>query len=54
MDAFADWDHDPDGVLGGGTVAYHRPEGQGVPIIYGDYFLVEGLLRLLEQDAFLW
>lgn len=54
VDAFADWDHNRDGVLGGGTVAYHRPEGQGVPIIYGDYFLVEGLLRLLEQDAFLW
>jgi len=51
---FADWDYDRDGVLGGGTVAYHRPEGQSVPIIYGDYFLLEALLRLLDQDIFLW
>ena len=41
-------------LLGGGTVAYHRPQGKNVPIIYGDYFLVEALLRLMDRDIFLW
>lgn len=52
--AFADWDEARDGILGGGTVAYHRPQGKNVPIIYGDYFLLEGLLRLLDKDIFIW
>ena len=51
---FADWDETRDGVLGGGTVAYHRQEGKNVPIIYGDYFLLEALLRLLNKDIFIW
>lgn len=54
VEKFADWDTDTDGVLGGGTVAYHRPEGKNVPIIYGDYFLAEALLRLMDRDIFLW
>lgn len=53
-DRFADWDVTRDGVLGGGTVAYHRTEGRDVNIIYGDYFLLEALLRLLDKDLFLW
>lgn len=51
---FCNWDESQDGILGGGTVAYHRPFGKNVPIIYGDYFLLEALLRLLEKDIFIW
>lgn len=54
VEKFADWNENTDGVLGGGTVAYHRPEGKNVPIIYGDYFLVEALLRLMDKDIFIW
>lgn len=51
---FVDWDETRDGILGGGTVAYHRQNGKNVPIIYGDYFLLEALLRLLGKDIFIW
>jgi unsaturated chondroitin disaccharide hydrolase len=51
---WADYDTATDGVLGGGTVAYHNEENREVPIIYGDYFLVEALLRLQGKDFLLW
>lgn len=54
VEKFADWRLETDGILGGGTVAYHRPEEKGVPIIYGDYFMLEALLRLMGKDLFLW
>ncbi|MDR1128668.1 MAG: glycoside hydrolase family 88 protein [Treponema sp.] len=53
--AFADWDNDRDGIIGKGTTAYHDdPDGTEVPIIYGDYFFVEAVLRFLEKDFLLW
>ncbi len=52
---FCNWNVEEDGILGGGTVAYHRgPEEIHVPIIYGDYFMVEALLRMQEKDFFIW
>ncbi|MEG1012521.1 MAG: glycosyl hydrolase family 88, partial [Ruthenibacterium sp.] len=51
---FADWNEASDGILGGGTVAYHRKGEVHVPIIYGDYFLLEAVLRLLKKDFFIW
>ena len=52
---FCNWNVEEDGILGGGTVGYHRgPEEIHVPIIYGDYFMVEALLRMQEKDVFLW
>ncbi|MDO3409237.1 glycoside hydrolase family 88 protein [Saccharibacillus sp. CPCC 101409] len=50
---FADWNPEKDGIIGGGTVAYHGGERE-VPIIYGDYFFIEAVLRLREQGAHLW
>ena len=50
---FANWAPDEDGILGGGTVAYFSEERE-VPIIYGDYFFIEGVLRLSGQSAHLW
>lgn len=53
-ECYCDWDVETDGILGYGTVAYHRTEGVHVPIIYGDYFLLEAVLRLKEEESFLW
>lgn len=53
--AFADWNTDTDGIIGKGTAAYHGgPEDTEVPIIYGDYFFTEAILRLLNKDFLIW
>jgi unsaturated chondroitin disaccharide hydrolase len=53
--AFANWDSETDGVIGRGTAAYHGgPEDTEVPIIYGDYFFTEAVLRLLGKDFLIW
>jgi unsaturated chondroitin disaccharide hydrolase len=54
-EAFADWDPEKDGIVGKGTTAYHDgPDYTEVPIIYGDYFFVEAVLRLLGKDFLIW
>jgi unsaturated chondroitin disaccharide hydrolase len=42
--------------VAGGTFFYHDPDGTNteVPIIYGDYFFIEALLRLKENALFIW
>jgi unsaturated chondroitin disaccharide hydrolase len=53
--AFADWNNDTDGIIGGGTAAYSgSSEDTGVPIIYGDYFFTEAILRLLGKSFPIW
>ena len=53
--AFADWDGETDGIIGKGTAAYHgQANDTEVPIIYGDYFFTEAVLRLLGKDFFIW
>jgi hypothetical protein len=55
MEKFCNWDPEYDSILDGGTVAYHRdPSEIHVPIIYGDYFMVEFIVRLLGKDLFIW
>ena len=55
MEKFCNWDPEYDSILGGGSVAYHREADQiEVPIIYGDYFMIEFILRLLGKDLFIW
>ena len=52
---FADWNNGTDGIIGGGTAAWHgKDEDSGVPIIYGDYFFTEALLRLLGKSFPIW
>lgn len=52
---FCNWNEDEDGILGMGKVAYHEEsERQQVPIIYGDYFFTEAILRLAEKEFFIW
>ncbi|MFQ9510526.1 MAG: glycoside hydrolase family 88 protein [Lachnospiraceae bacterium] len=52
---FCNWNEDEDGILGMGRAAYHNNrEDSHVPIIYGDYFYLEALLRLMDKDFWIW
>lgn len=51
---FSDWNTACDGILQGGSVKYHDTVERNVPIIYGDYFLLELILRLKGQDFLIW
>jgi len=52
---FASWDTETDGIIGGGTAAYQgSSKDTDVPIIYGDYFFTEAVLRLLGKDFLIW
>ncbi len=55
IDKFGDFDSSNDGILAGGKVAYHDG-GKCLQekIIYGDYFLTEAILRILEKGFFIW
>lgn len=48
------WNDKEDGILRNGTVAYGRMEDTHVSLIYGDYFFVEGILRLMKKDFLIW
>ncbi len=50
----ANWNEDEDGVIGYGSACYERAADREVPIIYGDYYFLEAILRLLDKDIFLW
>lgn len=49
-----DWDTERDGILQNGTVAYGKEGETHVPIIYGDYFFTEGILRLMGRHFMIW
>ncbi len=51
---FANWDPEYDSIVQMGSGAYHSEKDRHVPIIYGDYFLIEAVLRLLDQDFLIW
>ncbi len=53
---FCNWNPDEDSIMGGGTFFYHDPDGSEthVPIIYGDYYFIEAVLRLKEKAMFIW
>lgn len=53
---FVNWDPEVDSIVGGGTFFYHDPSGENteVPIIYGDYFFIEAILRLKGKALFTW
>jgi unsaturated chondroitin disaccharide hydrolase len=53
--AYANWNPDEDAVMGMGSGHYHGHEDQfHVPLIYGDYFFVEAILRLQNKDFLIW
>jgi len=51
---YCNWNIEEDGILQYGTAAYHREEDTHVPIIYGDYFFIEGIIRLLNKSFLIW
>ena len=51
---YCDYDPETDGIVQYGTVAYEREGMVHVPIIYGDYFYVEGILRLMGKYFHIW
>ena len=51
---WCDWDPERDSILQMGNEAYHREEGRHISIIYGDYFFIEAILRLVEKDFLIW
>lgn len=53
-DRFCDWNPDKDSIVSHGSARYDRESDRMVPIIYGDYFLTEGILRLLNRDFLIW
>ena len=51
----ADWDGEYCGILTHCTASYHDDgAGRHTNIVYGDYFLVEALMRLCGKDPELW
>lgn len=46
---FCDWNPEMDGILTMGTERYHSERGRHIPIIYGDYYLVEAFAKLLRN-----
>lgn len=53
-DRFCQWNPDIDSIVSCGSARYDRESDRQVPIIYGDYFLTEGILRLLDRDFLIW
>ncbi|WP_144027199.1 glycoside hydrolase family 88 protein [Paenibacillus sp. FSL R7-0273] len=51
---FCDWNPGTDSIVSHGSGRYHRESDREVPIIYGDYFFLEAILRLLDRDFLIW
>lgn len=54
LEKYCCFDVDKDSILSYGSARYDRASDREVPIIYGDYFLTEGILRLLAKDFLIW
>lgn len=53
-DKFCNWDNNYDSIVQMGSGSYHTEHDKHVPIIYGDYFFIEAILRLLGKDILIW
>lgn len=51
---FCNWNVEEDGITTAGSARYHKADDREVPIIYGDYFLLEAILRILDRDFLIW
>ena len=47
------WTKDCDNIVEKCTAAYHDKEHE-FSIIYGDYFFIEAILKLLDKDFLIW
>lgn len=50
---YCDWSESEDSIVQYGTEAYHFG-GKNIPIIYGDFFFIEALLKLKGNFTLLW
>lgn len=50
---YCDWSEDEDSIVQYGTEAYHFG-AKNIPIIYGDYFFIEALLKLKGDYTLFW
>lgn len=51
---FCNWDINYDSIVQMGSGSYFTDHDKHVPIIYGDYFFIEAILRLLDKDILIW
>ena len=51
---YCNWDPQTDGLLEMSTVAYDDESCRHKPLIFGDYFYLEALLRLGESSVLIW
>ena len=51
---FCNWDIHYDSIVQKGSGSYFTDHDKHVPIIYGDYFMIEAILRLMDKDVLLW
>ncbi len=51
---FCNWDINYDSIVQMGSGSYFTEHDRHVPIIYGDYFFIEAILRLLNKDILIW
>ncbi|GHV88602.1 glycosyl hydrolase family 88 [Spirochaetia bacterium] len=52
---YCDWDTTRDSIVQKGSAQYHELPGEmGVPLIYGDYFFLEAIHRLLHPEFQVW
>lgn len=52
---YGNWNMEEDGLLNGGRGSYHSGEPEeGRPMIFGDYYFVEAILRLMERYLPVW
>lgn len=51
---FCDWDERTDAVLQMGTERYHSDVGRHIPIIYGDFFFAEAIIRQMGLVQKTW
>lgn len=52
-DSRCSWDDRNDYFLENCTVAYHN-DGIEIPIVYGDYYFIEALMKLAGKELFIW
>lgn len=53
-DKHVDWNPETDGLVQYASHSYHKKEETHISLIYGDYFFIEGILRLMEKNFDIW
>lgn len=51
---YCNWTKDEQAILTMGTTAYHNLNGRNIPIIYGDYYFIEAILKLRGNKLLFW